>query len=249
MRISTGHIVFIILFVTSSISTYAQVINAGVRGNTAVDLLERLNDDVLIKSPDLVIVMVGTNDMLNSKKLVSYQAYEDYLERMVIRIKQMKSNVVLMTSPPADSVYLFKRHDKKLFKESPNMKLDSARNRVHHVAKKLSVHYLDLFQVFNDMNLPKHNSDLFFKNSSNSGAADGVHPTALGYRFIGEFVFRYLKENLLLKNPQKIICLGDSITYGSGMVGRGTATGDTYPAVLQDFINNEYNSINRPSKN
>lgn len=248
MRITRNHIIFIALFFATLLSTHAQVINAGVGGNTTVQLLERLQNDVLEKAPDLVIVMVGTNDMLNSRKLVSYRAYEDNLEHIVKSIKQTHSKVVLMTSPPADSVYLFKRHDKKLFNEAPNVKLESARNSVSRVAKKLSVHYLDLFQIFKDMDLPKHNSDLFFKNISNSGAADGVHPTALGYRFIGELVFRYLKENQLLEKSQKIICLGDSITYGSGMQGRGTATGDTYPAILQNFIK-EYNSVNRTTKN
>jgi len=46
-----------------------QVINSGIKGNTTTDILGRLKKDVLDKKPDLVILMVGTNDMLNSKKM------------------------------------------------------------------------------------------------------------------------------------------------------------------------------------
>ena len=42
------------------------VINAGVGGNTTRNLLKRVKKDVLAKKPDVVVMMVGTNDALNS---------------------------------------------------------------------------------------------------------------------------------------------------------------------------------------
>ena len=47
---------------------FAQVFNEGVAGNTSIDLEKRIETDVLNRGAHLVIVMVGTNDMLNSKK-------------------------------------------------------------------------------------------------------------------------------------------------------------------------------------
>jgi lysophospholipase L1-like esterase len=35
---------------------------------------------------------------------------------------------------------------------------------------------------------------------------------------------------------ERIACLGDSTTYGAGMTGHGTATGDTYPGVLKQLL-------------
>lgn len=227
------YVVIILLF--SFISATSQVINAGVGGNNTNNLLDRINQDVLTKNPDLVILMVGTNDMLNSKKMISYDLYESNLKKIVEKIKNTGTEVMLMSSPPVDSIYLFERHDKNLFKETPNVKLDTVQSIVSRVAINNNLKYLDLHQIFEEMNLPKHNEDLFFRNKKNSGVRDGVHPTFLGYQFIGETVFYFLKENQLLIEGQKIICFGDSITRGN--------KDKSYPEVLQKVINASKKSI------
>jgi lysophospholipase L1-like esterase len=211
----------------------SQVINAGVGGNSTVNLLNRLEKDVLNEKPDLVILMIGTNDMLNSKKMISYKAYQKNLNKLVRKIKKTGSNILLMSSPRVDSIYLFERHDKELFKESPNRKLNKTREIVSKIAKKNKLYFLDVYQAFTNLNLPKHNQDLFIKNVFNSNARDGVHPTALGYHFLGELVFQYLKKNNLLEGNNKIVCFGDSITNGGSVKNKTEA----YPAILANLIN------------
>lgn len=218
------------------LNIYAQVVNAGVGGNSTVNLLERLDTDVLQQAPDLVILMVGTNDMLNSKKMISYGQYEKNLRKLVQKIRDKGAAILLMSSPPVDSVYLFERHDKKMFTEVPNVKLDTVRQITVRIAKEHELKHLDLYQVFSEMNLPKHNEDLFFRNPKNSKVRDGVHLTALGYQFIGELVFHYLKENKLLKVGKKIVCFGDSITNGGGINGEITAEAKNYPSILYGLI-------------
>ncbi|KQC31684.1 hypothetical protein AAY42_08720 [Flagellimonas eckloniae] len=215
---------------------HAQVVNAGVGGNSTVNLLKRLDTDVLQQAPDLVILMVGTNDMLNSKKMIPYKTYEDNLQKIVQKISDKGAAILLISPPPVDSVYLFERHDRKMFTEVPNVKLDTVRQITVRIAKKHELKHLDLYKVFSEMNLPKHNKDLFFRNSMNSKVRDGVHPTVLGYHFIGELVFHCLKENKLLKAGKKIVCFGDSITNGAGTKNKGTSVGDNYPAVLSRLI-------------
>ncbi|MDV7139141.1 GDSL-type esterase/lipase family protein [Maribacter sp. TH_r10] len=221
-------------------TTNAQVFNAGIGGNNTKNLLERLDADVLRHNPDLVIVMVGTNDMLNSKKMIYYRNYAHNLEEIIQRIKVKGAEVVLMTPPPVDSMYLFQRHDRNAYREIPNVKMDSTRQIIKKLARKDGLGCIDLFQIFSDMGLPEHNVDLFFRNERNSGAKDGVHPTALGYRFIAETVFDYLKMNALLKKGQKLVCFGDSITHGAGTKNRGTVTGQNYPAVLSALIQQHF---------
>lgn len=222
---------FVLLLFGSYQNAASQVINAGVGGDNTDNLLARIEKDVLSKKPDLVILMVGTNDMLNSKKMISFLHYQQNLEQIVEAITANGSEMVLMTSPPVDATYLFERHDRKLFDAAPNVKLDSARNIVAQLANRHNLKVIDLYQIFKDMNLPKHNEDLFFRNQKNSKVHDGVHPTILGYNFIGETVFYFLKEHYLLKPNQKIICFGDSITRGGG------ANDETYPKILGNRIN------------
>lgn len=218
---------FVLLLFGSYHDAASQVINAGVGGNNTDNLLARLEKDVLSKKPDLVILMVGTNDLLNSKKMISYQRYQQNLKQLVKAITENGSEMVLMSSPPVDSTYLFERHDRKLFDAAPNVKMDSARNIVAQIANEHNLKFIDLYQVFSDMDLPKHNEDLFFRNQKNVGVHDGVHPTTLGYHFIGETVFYFLKEHKLLKPNQKLMCFGDSITRGGGT---------TYPQILESKI-------------
>lgn len=232
-------ILMIFLFPVSA-KTDAQVINAGIGGNNTINLLARLDSDVIQNKPDLVILMVGTNDMLNTNKMLSYQEYEANLEQIVKTIQNSGAQVLLMCPPPLDSVYLFERHDRNLFQEIPNVKLDSARNIIQRIARMNNLLCIDLFQKFTEMNLPKHNEDLFFINEKNSGSRDGVHLTSLGYHYIAETIFQFLKTNNLLNKDQTIVCFGDSITFGSKVKGSGTADGETYPAYLQTAITNYY---------
>ncbi|MEP3837809.1 MAG: GDSL-type esterase/lipase family protein [Algibacter sp.] len=206
-----------------------KVVNAGIGGNTTKDLLKRIDKDVLAGNPGLVILMVGTNDMLNSKKMMDYNNYRANLNILIQKIKSAGSELVLMNPIPADSEYLFERHDKSLFTESPNEKLDKAGNIVASLAKENNVHFYDLNAKFKALNLPQHNQDLLIKNEKNSGKKDGVHPTALGYRFIAQNVYYFLNESELLKSNKSIICFGDSITRGGGK-------GENYPAYLNELI-------------
>ncbi|WP_405607892.1 SGNH/GDSL hydrolase family protein [Polaribacter sp. Asnod1-A03] len=206
-----------------------KVFNAGIGGNNTNDLLKRVDKDVLENNPNLVIMMVGTNDMLNTKKLIDYKTYTANLKALIKKIKSNGSKLVLMSPIPADSVYLFTRHKKVLFSETPNKKIDEVGKIVKTLAVENNVYFYDLNSDFKALNLPLHNQDLFIRNEKNSGRKDGVHPTALGYRFIAQNIFSFLKENDLLKSNQKIICFGDSIT-------RGGAKGENYPTYLNELI-------------
>ncbi|WP_430933450.1 SGNH/GDSL hydrolase family protein [Saccharicrinis sp. 156] len=172
----------------------AQVINAGIAGNTSTQLLARIENDVLKHKPDLVIVMVGTNDMLNSRRMNTYKQYSSNLSEIVNKLKQNNAQVVLLAPPPVDSIYLFERHDRTEFKELPNVKLDSVRHIVARTARKNQVYFIDIFQKFQDLNLPKHNEDVFIMNPNNSAYRDGVHPTRLGNFFVAENVFNFLRK-------------------------------------------------------
>ncbi|MGS2738233.1 GDSL-type esterase/lipase family protein [Sinomicrobium sp. M5D2P17] len=227
--------------ILSLIRAYGQnhsVINSGVCGNTTGDLLTHLDADVWEKHPDLILLMIGTNDMLNTSKMISFKEYEDNLRTILNKIKEWKIGCILVSPPPVDTIYLYQRHDPEMFKQDPNSKLDS----ITSVMKKLKDIYgfgmIDLYHVFSEKKIPVHNQDRFIKNELNSGEKDGVHPTAEGYYFMAERIYEYLMQNNLIENGIKILCFGDSITYGKHVKGQGTSLGETYPAFLQKLIDN-----------
>lgn len=214
-----------------------QIINAGVGGNTSGDLIKRLEADVLQKDPDLVLIMVGTNDMVNSAKLTSYVDYKAHMVTLIRRLKREGVQPVLMSPPPVDTAYLFQRHDRSKFDVPPNEKLAEVSKILKTLARQEKLVFIDLQRAFVKAEVPKHNQDTWIKNMLNSGEADGVHPTPEGYTFIGKYVYDALeKHGVFLKGYKTILCFGDSITYGSRVCGAGTAEGQTYPAVLERLI-------------
>ena len=220
----------------STVST--QVINAGIGGNSSMDLLGRMEVDVLQKNPDMVLLMIGTNDMVNVAKFTSYPDYRAHIESMVGSLKSKDIEVVLISPIPVDTAYLFERHAREKFDEEPNEKLGKVRMILQDIAREQGLLFIDLHGAFLDMDIPRHNADELIKNLKNSKEADGVHPTPKGYTFMGKFIYEKLQKNkTFLNKPKVIVCFGDSITYGSRVSGAGTAEGDTYPAVLQRLIN------------
>ncbi|WP_159020551.1 SGNH/GDSL hydrolase family protein [Algibacter sp. L3A6] len=210
--------------------------NKGVAGNSTANLLHRLNKDVLVEKPDLVILMVGTNDMLNSSKLIPYENYYSNLSNIVKDIKNNDAQVLLMSPPRVDSLYLFKRHDQAMFTDTPNVKLQKVTQIMRAVSEENKTLFVDNYSVFKAKGLPQHNQDNYIRNLKNSNKEDGVHLKPIGYKLIAENVFDYLETNNLLDKYNHIICFGDSLTKGSGASGAGTITGENYPSFLYRML-------------
>ncbi len=222
--------------IATSIKASLQIVNAGIPGNNSSDLLKRFDQEINQAKPDLAIIMVGTNDMLNTKNLVTYSNYRSNLRTMVTRLKAKGIKPLLICPPPADTTYLYERHDRKAYAEMPNEKMDSVRNIIKELAVENNCGYVDVYDAFVKLNVPKHNSDDYIRNEINSNARDGVHPTPKGYDLIAKAVFNYLITTKTVFSGMKIICLGDSITNGVHVKGAGTAIGETYPGVLYRLL-------------
>jgi len=68
------------------------VINAGVPGDTTARALRRLESDVLTKSPDLVLITLGGNDLKNG--VAREQAFEN-LHKIVESIQSAGAKVII----------------------------------------------------------------------------------------------------------------------------------------------------------
>ncbi len=78
------------------------VINAGIGGNKAPDMLARLERDVLAHAPDWVTINVGINDVwhgLGGSGGVNVIDYARDLEEMVMRTQQSGKTQVVLATP------------------------------------------------------------------------------------------------------------------------------------------------------
>jgi lysophospholipase L1-like esterase len=81
-------------------STKYNVIGAGIGGNKVYDLYLRLEDDVLNKKPDLVVIYVGINDVWHKQSSHTGTDYDKYLkfyQALINKIQGVGSKVVLVT--------------------------------------------------------------------------------------------------------------------------------------------------------
>jgi len=213
-----------------------KVLNKGIAGNNTQNLLSRIDKDVIAEKPDLVILMVGTNDLVNSRKMIAYDKLEQNYQQLIEKLRANHITLVMMSPPPVDTGYLFLRHDPKSYDENPNVKIDSLNKLVKKLSKASQSHFIDLHAVFKAAGSPNRTVNSLTVNEANMGIADGIHPTKEGYALIANTIYRHLVKQGLLKKNRKIICFGDSMTYGSFMKGAGTVDGETYPAVLKELI-------------
>lgn len=211
------------------------VTNAGYNGNNTVELLARLNKDVIAKKPQVVVLMVGTNDMLNLRNKLTMQAYKMHYQELITAIKK-NSKLFLMTIPPINTEYVLQRIDPKNYAQSgPQARVDSANAVIKELAVKNKCRLIDLNKILLACGGSTSDKESLFQNVNNIGVNDGVHPTANGYKVIGTAVY----QAIINTEPKatSVLCFGDSITFGYKMTGQGTTTGDCYPAVLNRLFN------------
>ncbi|KQN39076.1 G-D-S-L family lipolytic protein [Pedobacter sp. Leaf41] len=81
-------------------STKYAVTGAGIGGNKIYDLYLRLEDDVLNKKPDLVVIYVGINDVWHKQSSHTGTDYDKYLkfyQALINKIQGVGSKVILVT--------------------------------------------------------------------------------------------------------------------------------------------------------
>lgn len=225
----------VLLFMSNKV--YGQdhyVLNKGIPNNNVSNLLRRLKRSVLKHHPSLVIVMIGTNDMVNPPKRLSYATYREKLNTLVKKIRISGADVLLLSLPNVDTAYLFTRHRRKKYTLPPNERIDSVNDIIHQTAIDQKCMFLDINAIFKSHHSPDRTVSSLIRNEKNVGAKDGVHPTPEGYKVMAESIAHFLKEKG--KSYKKIICFGDSITFGAYVKGEGRTKGETYPAVLKRLL-------------
>ncbi|HAH47734.1 GDSL-type esterase/lipase family protein [Gimesia sp.] len=206
----------------------ATVINAGVGGNRSSQLLKRLDRDVLAKQPTTVVLMVGTNDRLNSGGFIDIKSYRKNVESLIDQIEAAGAKVLLVTPPTCLPELLFNRHDRKKYDDqSPVARMQEVRSVLLDVAQAKKVELLDFHEYLIKHKIADGQKTSMLRNPANSGVKDGVHLIPAGYELLAKLVAEKLQAGQF--DTTTVVCFGDSLTKGSEQVN--------YPAYLQTILN------------
>ncbi|WP_299461010.1 GDSL-type esterase/lipase family protein [uncultured Gimesia sp.] len=205
----------------------AEVINAGVGGNLSSQLLKRIDRDVLAHKPSVVVLMVGTNDRLNSGGFIDIKDYRNNVNTLIDKIQAGGTEVLLMTPPPCIPELLFSRHDsKKYADQSPVERMQEVRTVLLEISQKRKIPLLDFHDYLIEHKIADSNKTSVLRNPANSGIKDGVHLTPAGYQLLAKLVAEKLAAEK--RDTTKIVCFGDSLTQGSAKAN--------YPAYLREIL-------------
>jgi lysophospholipase L1-like esterase len=216
--------------------------NSGVSGNNTNEGLIRL-PTVLATNPDHLVLYFGINDALNSAKLVSLSTFSANLTSMVNQAFTANvRKVFLVGIHPVNAAYVASRHPSHPQIARLQDHLAEYNTAVANVATATGAIFIDWRSRFlaespgtTIENATGNNIDSLLRCMANSSDDDGVHLTTAGNNFLGVRVAQALSSEVV--NGDLINCMGDSITFGFGMTGAGTATESTYPGVLKATLN------------
>lgn len=175
----------------------AEIINAGIGGNTTADAKGRFEKDVLDRHPDIVVIQFGINDSTvdvwkkppATQSRVKKDQYAKTLEHFVDTLRK-DCKVILMTpnpirwTPTLRGIYgkpPYRPDDSDGF----NVTLGPYADCVRAVAKNKKVPLVDVYAAFQAYGHVKGQSvdDLLL---------DGMHPNDKGHRLVADLLIKVL---------------------------------------------------------
>lgn len=155
------------------------VINRGISGNRVIDLKARWTKDALDLHPDILVVLIGVNEVWHQLKFGSPYTeaqYEvDYREILTLS-KHANPNLKIVLMQP----FIFEVGEVDGDWALP---LNRLKHIVERIANELADAYIPLQDILNNAALTHGEEALL---------PDGVHPSDLGHRIIADAVLSTL---------------------------------------------------------
>ena len=161
-----------------------ELIGAGIGGNKIYDLYLRMDDDVLSKNPDIVVIYVGVNDVWH-KRTFGTGTDPDKFEKFytaVINKLLVKNIKVILCTPAA----IGERTD---FSNELDGDLNRYSGIIRGLATKNNLPIVDLRKAFLEYNL-KFNTE---NKESGILTTDRVHLNEKGNQFVAEQMWNAVK--------------------------------------------------------
>lgn len=161
-----------------------ELIGAGIGGNKVYDLFLRMEEDVLSKNPDVVIIYVGVNDVWHKQSSgtgTDADKFEKFYAAIIKKLQEKNIKIVMCT--PA---VIGERTD---FTNQLDGDLNKYSNIIRGVAQKNSIPLIDLRKAFLDYNIQ------FNKENKEFGilTTDRVHLNDEGNKIVAEEMWKVIK--------------------------------------------------------
>ena len=154
-----------------------ELIGAGIGGNKIYDLFLRMDEDVLAKQPDVVVIWVGVNDVWHKASLgtgTDPDKFVKFYEAVVKKLQAANIRVILCT-PAAIG-------EKTDMTNQQDGDLNQYSNFIRDMAQRMNLPLVDLRKAFQDYDL-KNNPD---NKDRGVLTTDRVHLNDTGNQFVAD---------------------------------------------------------------
>jgi lysophospholipase L1-like esterase len=162
-----------------------EFIGAGIGGNKVYDLYLRMENDVLAKNPDVVVIYVGVNDVWHKSSFgtgTDPDKFEKFYQAIIDKLKAKNVKVILCT-PAAIG-------EKTDFSNPQDGDMNEYSNIIRRIASKNSLPVVDLRKAFLDYDL-KNNPE---NKDRGILTTDRVHLNANGNQLVADEMWRVIKS-------------------------------------------------------
>ncbi len=162
-----------------------EFVGAGISGNKVYDLYLRMEEDVLAKSPDIVVIYVGVNDVWHKTLLgtgTDPDKFEKFYTAMLKKLKERNIKAVLCTPAVVGE------------KNDMSNPLDGDMNRysniIRDIGKKNNLPLIDLRKKFIDYELANNPEN----KEKDILTYDRVHMNPKGNQFLADAMWSAIKS-------------------------------------------------------
>jgi len=162
-----------------------EFVGAGIGGNKVYDLYLRMENDVLAKAPDVVVIYVGVNDVWHKSSSgtgTDADKFEKFYQALIDKLKAKNIKIILCT--PASI------GEKTDFSNPQDGDMNEYSNIIRRIAKKNELPVVDLRKAFLEHNL-KNNPD---NKDRGILTTDRVHLNARGNQLVADEMWKVIKN-------------------------------------------------------
>ncbi|MGB4843757.1 MAG: SGNH/GDSL hydrolase family protein [Ferruginibacter sp.] len=162
-----------------------ELIGAGISGHKVYDLYLRMEDDVLSKEPDIVVIYIGVNDVWHKRTSgtgTDVDRFEKFYQAIINKLKGKNIQVIMCTPATIG--------EKTDFSNPLDGDMNEYSKIIRGLAQKNNLPVVDLRRLFLEYNL-KNNSE----NKTNGIlTTDGVHLNAKGNQLVADEMWKVIKD-------------------------------------------------------
>jgi len=161
-----------------------EFIGSGIGGNKVYDLYLRMDDDVLAKNPDMVVIYIGVNDVWHKASFgtgTDPDKFERFYNAILKKLKDRNIRVILCT--PA---VIGERND---FSNQQDGDMNRYSGIIRGIAQKNNLPLVDLRQKFLDYN-KQYNTE---NKESGILTRDRVHLNDKGNQLVADEMWKAIK--------------------------------------------------------